>query len=140
MSFSTQYDLTVSEKKGLSAGYIVLIVAAVLVVFVSAIYYLRRRSQNLTSQQQQNQSGETIANAAIVYNNQPPIPNPIAVELPPPSENIYETSFQEPAPALGTDNIPPPQYYNDPTVQFGDDQIPSYEEVMANDHIYQNPV
>ena len=50
-------------------------------------------------------------------------------------ENIYETNLDEPAYALGRENPPPPQY-EEPTVQFGEDAIPSYEEVMANSTFY----
>ena len=53
-------------------------------------------------------------------------------------ENIYETNLDEPAPALGRENPPPPQY-EEPTAQFGEDVIPSYEEVMANSTFYHKP-
>ena len=113
----------------------------VLLVVVGGVFFVIKRRQKFTSQQptsQQNQTGQTNIAAAGDSNILPPSVNPIAANWETSTENIYETRLDEPVPALGTDNPPPPQY-EEPAVQLGDDQIPSYEEVMANDHIYQAP-
>ena len=106
----------------------------VLLLVVGGVCFVRKRRQNFTTQQttsQQNQTGQQ--NIAAAGHIQSPSLNPLAVSS---TENIYETRLDEPVPALGTDNLLPPQY-EEHAVQFGGDQIPSYEEVMANDHIYQ---
>ena len=131
----------VSEKKILSPKYIVLFVAAILAGTVSAIYYFHNRQQNSTSEEQHEQTREAISDApvaAVTHCGSSP-PNPSVVNVDQSNENMNETRFEEPAPALGTDNLPPPQYEYQ-GLPLKDDEIPSYEEVMANDHIYQKPV
>ena len=111
-----------------------------LLVVVGGVCFVRQRRQRFRTQQttvsQQDQTGQN--NIAAAGHIQSPRVNPLAVNRDTSNENIYETRLDEPVHALGTDNLPPPQYEEN-AVQFGDDQIPSYEEVMANDHIYQTP-
>ena len=132
---------TVSEKKSISPEYIVLFVAAILAGVVCAIYYFHNRQKKSTSEDQHDQTREAISDApvaAVTYSNSS-TPNPSVVNVDQSNENINESRFEEPAPALGTDNLPPPQYvYQRPHLK--EDEIPSYEEVMANDHIYQKPL
>ena len=111
----------------------------VLLVVVGGVCFVRKRRQRFRTQHTTSEQNQTRQNnIAAAGHIQSPRVNPLAVNRDSSNENIYETRLDEPVPALGTDNIPPPQY-EEPPVQFGDDEIPSYEEVMANDHIYQAP-
>ena len=64
--------------------------------------------------------------------------NPSADNTNQTTENAHNVVREIPVPTLGTDNIPPP-VYKETVPQQIDDTIPSYEEVMANQHIYQKP-
>ena len=116
---------TVSEKKSLATGYIVLIVTLVLVAVVGGVWFVRKNRKNLALQQINTEQ----VNSAAVSNSRPR-------NLKPSPDKKCETSFAGPAHVLSNDNIPPPRYET-PKVQFDDDQVPSYEEVITNDHIYK---
>ena len=123
------FNFTVSEKKSLAPGYIALIVTLVLVAVIGGVCFVRKNRKN--SALQVINTEQVNSHAAAVSNSQPHNLNPSTDE-----KKVCETSFAGPAHVLGTDNIPPPRY-GGPEVRFGDDQVPSYEEVITNDHIYK---
>ena len=125
------FNFTVSEKESLAPGYIALIVAGVLVAVIGGVCFVRKNRKNSALQQINTCTEQVNSHAAAVSNSQPHNLKPSTDK-----NKVCETSFAGPAHVLSTENLPPPRY-EDPEVRFGDDQVPSYEEVITNDHIYK---
>ena len=126
------------KKKKLSAGGIVGIVAAVIAVIFGVIMYRKRKHRQRSEQfeiehTRDNNTAPNIPTAPYI----PAAPRiPAAPHIPAAQERTDPGVIL--MPALGANNLAPPPYseaasFNEYVEDF---EVPTYEEVMANEQIY----
>ena len=117
---------------GLSAGGIVGIIVAVLaVIFGVFLYRKRKRNQSQSQQSRMEQPTEN--------NVQTTVPAPIIPTAPEHENTVHGRTDPDviAMPALGIDNLAPPSYTDANSVSdYGEEEVPTYEDVMANEQIY----
>ena len=107
----------------MSTKYIVLIVAVVVIVVIGFGLCMYKKKKSRSEQ-------------TITITHLRRVDEPTAQ-----TKKVQETNLQEPVSTLGTNNIAPLQYeYKSPTaLQFHEYEPPSFDDVMANNDLYQIP-